>query len=335
MPFGRRPGHEAEFREGRAMPRTVMGYVLRYTAMHQAGLALLSVSVFLLAAVPLELQRRIVNELTNKGTAAAVFWLAAVYACVALVEQMLKTALNIYRGWVAESTVRSLRSDVLDVDVNHTQAEVGVEIAMILEEAEPIGGFTGISVSEPLLQTGILASVIGYMFYLQPYLALLGVAFFLPQMVFVPMLQMAINRRAQARILVKRAISGELVDDAHDGDAADSKKIAIGRIFNLNMGIYKLKYSMNLLMNLMYYLGVATALCVGGWFVLEGRIEIGTVVAIVGGLGKLNDPWGDLVNWAREFSVVSVKYRLFAEAAIWLAKANSRMNEHDLPAVRA
>ena len=38
-------------------------------------------------------------------------------------------------------------------------------------------------------------------------------------------------------------------------------------------------------------------------------------MAIVGGLGKLNDPWGDIVNWAREFSVVGVKYRLFANAA--------------------
>ena len=43
-------------------------------------------------------------------------------------------------------------------------------------------------------------------------------------------------------------------------------------------------------------------------------------MAIVGGMGKLNDPWGDLVNWAREFSVVSVKYRLFADAAVWLGE---------------
>jgi hypothetical protein len=38
------------------------------------------------------------------------------------------------------------------------------------------------------------------------------------------------------------------------------------------------------------------------------------VVAVVAGLGKLNDPWGDLVNWGRELSVDSVKYRLFADA---------------------
>ncbi len=41
---------------------------------------------------------------------------------------------------------------------------------------------------------------------------------------------------------------------------------------------------------------------------------VGAVVAVVSGLGKLNDPWGDLVNWAREWSVDSVKYRLFADA---------------------
>ena len=90
-------------------------------------------------------------------------------------------------------------------------------------------------------------------------------------------------------------------------------KEPIERVFTLNMGIYKLKYSMNMLLNLMHHSSVAVALCLVGWLALEGRIEVGTVVAMVGGLGKLNDPWGDLVNWARELSVVNVKYRLFAD----------------------
>ena len=38
------------------------------------------------------------------------------------------------------------------------------------------------------------------------------------------------------------------------------------------------------------------------------------MVAVVSGLGKLNDPWGDLVSWGREFSVDTVKYRLFTDA---------------------
>ncbi len=298
-----------------------MGYVMRSTGVHQIGLGLLSVAVFLLSAAPLELQRRIVNDVIGKGTFRTLLLLALAYAGVAFAEQSLKLVLNIYRGWVAESTTRRLRNGVRGLGIASDLASgghgnTGVEVAMILEEAEPIGGFTGISISEPLLQCGILASVIGYMAYLEVDLALLGLVFFVPQMVFVPLLQRAINRRAEARILTKREISGTIVEGAFaEAHGRTLQSEPIERVFTLNMGIYKLKYSMNLLMNLMHHLAVAATLCVGGWLAVQGRIEVGTVVAIVGGLGKLNDPWGDLVNWAREFSVVGVKYRLFADAA--------------------
>jgi ABC-type bacteriocin/lantibiotic exporter with double-glycine peptidase domain len=309
------------------MPRTVMGYVFRFTRSHQVGLAALSIAVFLLSAVPLELQRRIVNDLIGKGSFVAVFWLAAGYAGVALTEQVLKLMLNVYRGWVAERSVRELRTTVYEGEKRAavtvpSSLDTGVEIAMILEEAEPIGGFIGISISEPLLQGGILFSVIGYMFFLEPWLALVGIVFFIPQMIFVPLLQHAINVRARERILVKRGISGALADDG-SSEAAPSQTGAIGQVFKLQMGIYWRKYSMNLLMNLMYHLAVAVVLSFGGWLALQGRIEVGTVVAMVGGLAKLNDPWGDVVNWAREFSVVSVKYRLYAGAANWLTGSQS------------
>ena len=52
-------------------------YVLRFTGAHQAGLAVLSIAVFLLSTAPLELQRRIVNDLVSKGSARAIFWLAS------------------------------------------------------------------------------------------------------------------------------------------------------------------------------------------------------------------------------------------------------------------
>jgi len=300
------------------VPRSIIDYVLRYTGKHQLGLAALSIAVFLLSAVPLELQRRIVNAIVEHGAFTTVFWLALAYPGVALAEQSLKLVLNVYRGWVAEDAVRMLRTTVgssAEVAAGEATADdTGVEISMILDEVEPIGGFMGISVSEPLLQGGILASVIGYMLFLDAELALVCLAFFLPQMVFVPLLQAAINRRAQSRILTKRGISGRIISSA----AASTHQWAwakepIERVFTLNMGIYKLKYSMNMLMNLMHHSSVAVALCLGGWLALEGRIEVGTVVAMVGGLGKLNDPWGDLVNWARELSVVNVKYRLFAD----------------------
>lgn len=303
-----------------------MGYVLQRSGLHQLALALLSVAVFALSAVPLELQRRIVNDAIASGAVRTIFLLALAYAGVALLEQALKLALNLYRAWVSETAVRALRR-TLHVQRAAVAAAVsspdstGIEIAMIVDEAQPIGGFVGISISEPLLQGGILASVIGYMIWLEPWMAALCPLFFLPQLVFVPLMQWAINRRAAARIRTMREVSSGIAGAVVDRLDVSTEGRRIDRVFALNMGIYKFKYSMNLAMNLMYYFSVAAALGVGGWFAVEGRIEVGSVVAIVSGLGKLNDPWGDFVNWARELSVVGVKYGLFADVVNAMGRA--------------
>jgi len=206
--------------------------------------------------------------------------------------------------------VRTLRKTLQDVEaVGQGERETtGTHTAMAVAEAEPIGGFVGMAISEPLLQAGILLSVIGYMAWLEPWTLLLSAGFLLPQVAFVPPLQQAINRRAEDRIKTLRRVGDDIVDTG----APDERRVE--RVFALNMGIYKLKFGMNLGMNLMYAFAVAVALGVGGWLAATGRLDVGTVVAVVSGLGKLKDPWGDLVSWGRELSVDSVKYRLFVDA---------------------
>jgi ABC-type multidrug transport system fused ATPase/permease subunit len=289
------------------LPPTIMGYVLRRSGRHQIALAALAAGVFGLSSVPLEIQRRIVNDAIKSGATQTILWLAIAYAGVALLEQLLKLALNIYRAWVSEDSVRWLRKTLRGVAVEDA-SETGTHAAMAVQEAEPIGGFVGMAISEPLLQVGILVSVIGYMTYLEPWALVLSLGFLVPQALFVPQMQRAINRRAAERIKTMRQVGGDVVGSGMPGDEH------IEQVFALNMGIYKIKFSMNLAMNFLYYAAVATALGVGGLFAVEHRIQVGTVVAVVSGLGKLNDPWGDLVSWARELSVDAVKYRLFVEA---------------------
>jgi ABC-type multidrug transport system fused ATPase/permease subunit len=308
-----------------SLPKSIIGYVLRTSGKHQLGLAALAVGVFALTSVPLEIQRRIVNDAIRNGATTTIVWLAIAYAGVALLEQAFKLALNVYRGWVSEDAVRTLRRTLREAglhepahrDVNREakseasqddDSETGTHAAMVVSEAEPIGGFVGMAFSEPLLQVGILVSVIGYMTSLEWWALALSASFLLPQLLFVPALQHAINRRAAERVTTLRHVGGDIVS------TGVPEEEGIQRVFELNMGIYKIKFSMNLAMNFMYHAAVAIALGVGGLMAVQHKLEVGTVVAIVSGLGKLNDPWGDLVNWGREFSVDSVKYRLFAGA---------------------
>lgn len=306
------------------LPRTLGRYIARFTGGHQLALAALSVVVFALSAIPLELQRRIVNEAIYQGAFQPILWLALAYAAIALAEGAIKLVLNIYRSWVSERSVRHLRRLALGAAA---APEVGLELSMVLSEVEPIGGFVGASLSEPLLQGGILAAVFGYMVYLEPWLAAASFLVFLPQLVFVPLMQNAINRRVQQRVLTSRDLSEAIVRQGAARSASDpAQQQRIDTIFTLHMGIYKLKFTMNFLMNLSHHLGVAAALAFGSWLVLHGRTEVGTVVAFISGLAKLNDPWGDLVNWFRDMTVNRVKYRLVFHAL-------EHMTHADLPPV--
>ncbi len=307
------------------LPRGITGYILRFTLWHQVALAMLSIAVFLLSAVPLEIQRRIVNDAIREGGFQPILWLGVAYIGVALAEGGLKVVLNIYRAWISENAVRHMRQTVsamVDSGSNsiHSARAEGIETSVVLSEVDPVGGFIGISISEPLLQGGILLSVFGYMVYLQPHMALLCFLVFSPQFLFVPLMQHAINLRAKQRIQTLREVSGGLVEagSGHRPSALLQNE-RIDRVFTLNMGIYKLKYSMNFLMNFMYHGGITTTLVVGGWYAVRGDIEVGTVVAFLSGLAKVNDPWGDVVNWFREMTVSAVKYRLIADAIDWLA----------------
>jgi len=302
------------------MPGNIYRYVLETSGYHQLGLLVLTVAVFLLEIVPLELQRRIVNDLVKDREYWFIMALAAVYAGTVLVQGGTKLVLNIYRSWVGERAIRDLRRRVhVLVSSGSTAASSpeaeGIQASMIVAEVEAIGGFVGGSVSEPLLQGGILCSVLAYMIHVDFWMAATAFALFVPQLIFVPLMQGAMNRRTRSRVQILRQLSVSVVEGTRDDGARDQKdEEHIEQVFELNMGIYRVKFSMNFLMNLSTQLQIIGALLVGGWAVYEQRLEIGGVVAFISGIGRITDPWGDLVNYFREVNITQVKYVLVRDA---------------------
>lgn len=286
---------------------------------HQTVLVALSVMLFVVAIVPLEIQRRIINGATQGSSFNAILMLVLTYLALVLTEGGAKLVLNIYRGWIGEVAIRWLRLAVLDARERHleelTTLAEGVELSIVLAEAEPVGGFVGTSISEPILQVGVLLAVGGYMIYLQPLLALAVGVVFVPQAVLVPILQSLINQRVKTKITVMRHLSEEMVDHDSSPKAPQHQAARVQRLFSTNMSIYKLKYSLNFLMNLMFQFGYAGIFALGGYYVVTGKTEIGTVVAFIAGLNKISDPWGALVDWYRDLKVTQVKYELIPDAS--------------------
>jgi len=300
------------------MPSTFFHFVYRTSLGSQVWIALLAVLVFVLETAPLEMQRRILNAAILHHDVGLVVTLAIAYAGIVGCQGLLKLLMNVYGGWIGERAVRALRlaasKVVAAIPAREQDADVrGIQISMILSEPEPIGTFTGVVVAEFVLHAGILMSVFGYMFFMDPALAFVCLLVFAPQVVFVPLMQAAINRRVRLRIGVLRQASvGALLVDGRTAGRAQMARFA--DIFELNLGILKLRFSMKFLMNLTQNFGRVIVLCVGGWYIVRGRSDVGTVVAFVSGLGNLRDPWSDLVNWYQEVTLTSTRYRVFTAA---------------------
>lgn len=302
--------------------RDLYRYVWRTSARAQILLAGLAICVFVLELVPLELQRRIVNDAVEKGAFSSVVLLCSLYLLIVLAQGGLKLVLNVYRGAVIERTSRSMRlepklTQVANASQQENAEEQGVSISVIASEVDAVSGFVGVSVSEPVLNGGILLSVFGYMAIVEPWLALVALSLFVPQVFFIPVLQEAINRRTADRIRTVRALAVDIVEKANGAAEAGSReqkyRSRVGRIYDLNMQIYRRKFGMTFLMNLLYQLGTIGILFFGGLLLMRGETDVGTVVAFISGLARTNDPWNDLVDYFRNLTNAGVKYKLIEQ----------------------
>jgi hypothetical protein len=187
------------------VPTNLFRYVFAVSWRHQIALVGLTVIAFLLEIVPLEIQRRVVNNLVKERPFQLVIVLCAAYAERRSDSGCDQAWLTIYRPWVGGNATQDLRRHV--IRYSRTAPAVapgpearGIGAAMIVAEVEPIGDFVSSSLFEPLLQAGILLSVSAYIVHLDRWMAAAALALFLRQPVFVPLMQGAINRRANVRV---------------------------------------------------------------------------------------------------------------------------------------
>ena len=89
------------------LPNSLIGFVWKLGAARQCWLLALSLIVAVLDAVPIEIQRRIVNQTIKQGDISLIALLAAGYAALAAAQGLIKMVTNIFRSWVSETAVRT------------------------------------------------------------------------------------------------------------------------------------------------------------------------------------------------------------------------------------
>ncbi|MCR9134456.1 MAG: ABC transporter ATP-binding protein [Alphaproteobacteria bacterium] len=276
----------------------------------------LSITVAGLAAVPLQFQKSIINGLTEGTNARALVLLCAGYLAVLAVTSSLRFAMRFRISMLGESLIRRIRKSAYG---EHSGATAPAEekretlVAIVVSEAEEVGRFAGDAIASPILQIGTLLSVVAFVATTQPYLGLFLIAVVLPQAVIVLSLQKSINERIARRIKLLRGISTALgpqqIKQTQQAVLDDFDRIYEGR-----RQTFRIKLTMKLALNLINGLGTVGILLVGGLLYLDGRTDVGTVVASLSALVRMNEPWRALIAFYRELSAVRLKFDLLVNA---------------------
>ncbi|MEM6659830.1 MAG: ABC transporter transmembrane domain-containing protein [Pseudomonadota bacterium] len=291
--------------------------IWRVSAGRQVILILLSIAVAALAAVPLEFQREIINHLTSDDVGAQRLILLGVgMMAVILLSLALKWVLGYRAGTLGEDIIRLIRQRLLrrSADVTETGEDIrkGTMTTAVSAEAEELGKFAGGAFSDPVVQVGTMISVIGYISSTQPGLGLIALSMILPQVIIVLVSQRKVNVFVAERVRILRTANDNLT--TADIEAVEHDINAMfDEIYETRRHMFLWKLSAKFLLSVINGAGTVGVLMLGGYLVLDGRTDVGTVVAALSGLGRIQGPTAFLIAFYRQVSANRIKYELLLE----------------------
>ena len=324
------------------MDTNVYKYILRYSLRQQITLTLIAVASFPFLYAFLELPKAIINQaIQGKNIDFPVelwglefeqvdylFLLSAAFLALVGVNQCFKYAVNVYRGRVGERMLRRLRynlySRVLRFPLpQFRKTSQGEIIQMITAEVEPIGGFIGDAFSLPVFQGGTLLVTLTFLLLQNWVMAAAAIALYPIQFYFIPKLQRRVNQFGKERVRLVRSLSeriGESISGveevhAHDTSAFELAQFSgrLGDIYDVRLKIYIWKFSIKFLNNTINQLGPFCFYAIGGYLVIQGELEIGTLFAAISAHKGLAAPWKELLNYYQRQADARIKFEQVVE----------------------
>ncbi|WP_299652226.1 ABC transporter ATP-binding protein [uncultured Tateyamaria sp.] len=311
------------------MHRSLYRYILAHSRRQQIGLAGLTLILALLQPVPLELQRRALDDAVANSDLDLLTLLCGLYLVAIFGAAAVKFGVRLWRDYISAHVTRSLRDDTYrNIYTEHCPPQYrkddgdsvddGAVVSILSNEVEKLGGFAGDAISAPLLQAGTLIAVLGYMLAVEPVIAAIAIGLYLPQFVIVPIAQARMNRLAKAKAEETRDLGDFMVDEPDDSlfnhDPPDKFNSMSDRIRDLRKSFVLTKHTMKTINNLLIALGPFGVIAYGGYLAIQGEVQVGVIVAFISGLERIGDPIRDLIGSYRGIADARMRYGLLRDS---------------------
>lgn len=240
-----------------------------------------------------------------------------------LINGGFKYAINVRKGILGERMLRRMRYDLFAQLMRFRPEDIRAvkpaEVAsMIKDEVEPIGSFVGDAFIQPAFLLSQALTALVFIMMQSVWLGSIALLIVLMQAVIIPILRREQLRLGRERQIASRQLAGrigEIVDagptiQGHGATSYIQSDIAgrLGTLFDIRFALYKRKFAVKFLNNLLAQITPFFFYAIGGFFALQGRLDIGQLVAVIGAYRDLPPPVKELIDWDQQRNDVMIKY---------------------------
>lgn len=254
--------------------------------------------------------------------------LSLVFLLLVVINGLFKLYINTYKGRLGERMLRRIRFELIDRVLRFPPSQFkrvkSAEIAtMIKDEVEPMGGFTGDAFVQPALLGGQALTALVFIIMQNFWLGMIAASIVAIQGVIIPRMRKRLLELGRQRQLTARELSGrvgEIVDGIgtiHSNDTSNFERADIasrlGLIFSIRYDLYQWKFLVKFINNFLAQVTPFLFYSVGGVLALQGRLDIGQLVAVINAYKDLPGPLKELIDWDQARQDVQVKYAQVVE----------------------
>ncbi|MGB5253376.1 MAG: ABC transporter transmembrane domain-containing protein [Sedimenticolaceae bacterium] len=322
------------------MENGIFKFIWRYSRRQQLTILAMTLCYMPLLYIALELPKHIVNdaidgkdfpkEVLGQSLNQIEYLLTLCAALLALLVggAIITRTINTYKGTTAERMIRRLRYQlyraILLFPPQHFRRVTPSELAtMITAEVEPMADFIGSSFSTPLVEGGIMLTILYFMFSQDPILGLVAMSMVPLQAWLIPKLQKKVNMLGRERVRRARKLAGWVgesvqgINDIHANDASTYMKATLseklGGIFEIRYKLFRIKFFMKSLNVFLSDLTPLIFYSVGGYLIINGELSLGALVAVLAAYAKFTAPWKELLRYYQRLHDVKIKYEQLIE----------------------
>ena len=240
-----------------------------------------------------------------------------------LVNGWFKYWINVEKGSLGERMMRRMRFELFSYALRFTPEALRTvkssEAATIIkDEVEPIGGFIGDAFIQPVFLGTQAATALLFIMMQSVWLGLIAAGVVGIQFVIIPRMRRELLRLGRMRQIASRRLAGrvsEVIDgmeavQVHDTGRWERAEIGhrLYELFDIRFRIYKRKFIVKFLNNLLAQMTPFFFYAIGGYFALRGTLDIGQLVAVIAAYRELPPPLKELIDWDQQRLDVQVKY---------------------------